>query len=553
MSRHSLFPPFAGVALADILANSVAIVIIMIVVMLMTRYEEEQDKLEQTEDVAVLLSRELATSFVMNALPTSPPAQLHDYVTSPLDRNPQHARMPIIELHNDFVRDYYTGRIYQRDELLRHDNALDSYLAHLAPGQLAAMRVDVYGIGQFYVAMSIFKAHNHQPRHWHFLGGAGGASNVAAKQRSPTVRKSTAEHAEEAFGDSPTAGDAQWPDGSQGALPTDVSLALVGGDSRAYPNDPTDASAGAGHRDPAQEYFELPGGVQDAAAQHGDRVADQPQPGQPVGDGAQRGGNRFRTATEPGQSVALDNIDTLDMFVVLRGLFAYMAVEQAAADQGLPSGLPRYDFRRDVLERAARLPAPQPEEVQLLRSLVYLVKRPRQPESTALAFAVVGNADVRGQALGLFVHEPLHGALWLRDTHQTSPVLEAAEITLQLGAHAEIHEGLRVALGRDYIILVPPPALPDPVPRWRIVTLVNAQRDDFVTGFVFAALDDTGRLILSTEENAVSMHGLRVTSHFPVIAFRDEFRQLLFYGLLAGLFAGGIVCRRWRRRRMAAA
>ena len=79
-----MFPAFAGVALADILANSVAIVIIMIVVTLMARYEEEQDKLEQAEDVAVLLSRELASSFVMNALPTSPPAQLHDYVTSPL-------------------------------------------------------------------------------------------------------------------------------------------------------------------------------------------------------------------------------------------------------------------------------------------------------------------------------------------------------------------------------------------------------------------------------------------------------------------------------------
>ena len=117
---RSLFPPFAGVALADILANSAAIVIIMIVVTLMASHEQEQDKLEQAEDVAVLLSRELATSFVMNALPTSPPARLHDYVTWGPDRNPQHALMPILELHDGFVRDYYTGKVFRREELLRH-------------------------------------------------------------------------------------------------------------------------------------------------------------------------------------------------------------------------------------------------------------------------------------------------------------------------------------------------------------------------------------------------------------------------------------------------
>ena len=553
MQRRSLFPPFAGVALADILANSVAIVIIMIVVMLMTRYEEEQDKLEQTEDVAVLLSRELATSFVMNALPTSPPAQLHDYVVSPLDRNPQHALMPILELHNDFVRDYYTGTIYRRDELLRHDNALDSYLERLTIGQLAAMRVDVYGIDQFYVAMSIFKAHRHQPRHWHFLGGSGGgASGAAAEHRLSTAREPGAARNADAFEEEHAFGTVPSPEGSLGALPADVSLALVGGDTRAYPNDPTDSAAGVGRRELAQEYFQLPGGVQDAAAQRGDRVVDQPQPSRQASDGGQRGGNRFRAATDLGRSVAVENIDMLNMRIVLRGLFAYMAVQQAAADNGLPSGLPHYDFRRDVLERAANLPEPQPEEAHLLRSLVFLMERPRHPESTALELAVVENADLRGQALGLFAGDPLHGALWLRDIHQTGSVPEAAEVTLQLGAHAEIHEGLRVSLGRDHIILMPLHALPDPVPRWRIVTLVNARRDDFVTGFLFAALDDAGRLILPTEENAVSVRGLRVASRFPAIAFRDEFRQLLFYCLLAGLFAGGIVCRRWRRQRLSA-
>ena len=553
MQQRSLFPPFAGVALADILANSVAIVIIMIVVMLMTRYDEEQDKLEQTEDVAVLLSRELATSFVMNALPTSPPAQLHDYVVSPLDRNPQHATMPIIELHDDFVRDYYTGRVYRRDELLRHDNALDAYLAQLAPEQLAATRVDVYGIGQFYIAMSIFKAHQLQPRHWHFLGGSGGASSVPAAnrllaEREPTEADSATTPAEgPALGDLPPVNAA-----NAGALPADVALAQVGAGAEAYPNDVQTGVGGA--LELAQEYFELPGGIQDgdAPSSTGTATGVSPLAGEQRGESSEGAGNRFRAAIQAEAAVTLEDIQALDMATVLRGLFAYMTAEQAAADDGLPSGLPRYDFRRDVLERAAGLPEPTPQEAQLLRSLVFLMEAPRRPESTALDLTPVTRADWRGQALGVFANEPLHSALWLRDVHQTAALAETGEVTLQLGAHAAIHEGLRVSLGRDGVVLMPS-APANETPHWRIVTLVSAARDDFVTGFLFAATDESGRLILPTEENAVDVDGLRAAAHFPAIAFRDEFRQLLFYGLLAGFLVGGLVCRRWWRQRALAA
>ena len=552
MQHRSLFPPFAGVALADILANSVAIVIIMIVVMLMTRYDEEQDKLEQTEDVAVLLSRELATSFVMNALPTSPPAQLHDYVVSPLDRNPQHATMPIMELHDDFLRDYYTGRIYRRDELLRYDNPLDAYLASLAPEQLAAMRVDVYGIGQFYVAMSIFKAYGHQPRHWHFLGGSGGAASVPSANRLLTRRERTEADGATTPGEGRAPGDLPPSSAANaGALPADVALARVGAGTEAYPQD---APAGIGSGlELAQEYFELPGGIQDddAPSNTGTAPGVSPLAGE-SGERSEGAGNRFRAAIQAEESVTLEDIQALDIAAVLRGLFAYMAAEQEAADNGLPSGLPRYDFRRDVLDRAASLPEPTPEEAQLLRSLVFLMEAPRHPDSTGLDLAPVENADWRGQALGVFANEPLHSALWLHDVHQTAALAGTGEVTLQLGAHAAIHEGLRVSLGRDGVVLMPS-APANEAPRWRIVTLVSAARDDFVTGFLFAATDAAGRLVLPTEENAVDVDGLRAAAHFPVIAFRDEFRQLLFYGLLACFLVGGLVCRRWWRQRALAA
>ncbi|MCY3841531.1 MAG: hypothetical protein OXH09_23295, partial [Gammaproteobacteria bacterium] len=234
MSRpaRSLFPPFAGVALADILANSAAIVIIMIVVTLMASHEQEQEKLEQTEDVAVLLSRELATSFVMNALPTSPPARLHDYVTWGPDRNPQHALMPILELHRGFVRDYYTGTVYRREELLRHDNALDAYLGSLREEQLAAVRIDVYSIREFYITMSILKAHGTSPRHWHFLTQApgdatsGGGTFLAGRLRRDRSAPGMLE-GETGAGTNPTSS----------TLPEDVALAGTVDSEERYPLD----------------------------------------------------------------------------------------------------------------------------------------------------------------------------------------------------------------------------------------------------------------------------------------------------------------------------
>lgn len=553
--RRSLFPPFAGVALADILANSVAIVIIMIVVTLMSRYQEEQDKLSQTEDLAVLLSRELATSFVMNALPTSPPARLHDYVSSPLDRNPRHATMPIIELHDDFVRDHYSGRTFSREELLRPDNALDAYLASLHPDQLAAMRVDIYGIRQFYIAMSIFKAHNHQPRHWHFLAGQGGSGGsggprVLAAQAAADVPLLDGQDAG-SNGRAKTADFASAMAGA-GALPEDVALALAGG-SEAYPSD---GQFGGGGDVYEQLYFDLPGGVDGSASMPGEAAAsgeaeetsDSPDSGPPSQ-------LRFRPAVPSDSAEAVD-MPPVDLATVLPGLLAYMAEQQAAADAALPSGLPRFDLYHDVLERARKLPPPDARQSRMLRSLTFLLETPRKPDSPAVELEVATSEDVIGQALSVFASEPVQRAAWLRDGDQPAPRLPAAEsdaaptaqVTLQLGLHAAIHEGLRLPLQRHSLLLLPELDDSSPAPRWRIVTMVNAERSDFVLGFVYAGLDAQGRLLLPVDENAIEVDGVRLESHFVNVTLRDDFRQLLLFGALAAVFAGGVVFRTWRRR-----
>ena len=544
-----ILPASAGVALADILANGVAIVIIMIVLTSLARYEQEQDKLQRTEDVAVLLSRELATSVVMNALPTSPPARLHDYVASPLDRNPHPAKMPILELHDGFVRDYYTGAIYPREALLEPANALDAYLAALGPEQLAATRVDVYGIREFYLAMSIFKAHGLAPRHWHFLGdqdgpapGTGGA--WAAASPAPSLAQEETPRSGRAGGLGSIAGSPEGGErhGAQGpALPEDVAIAGASPNPTAYPVDGVWGAAGTDSAPPLPglDGAERPPAAQPSAAPG--NTAPLPTPA----------GRRFRAAvpTTP-TTLTLLNQPTSNLTATLRALFAFMAAEQAAADANLPSRLPVFDFQRHVLALAPSLPPPTPAEASLVRSLVFLLDRPREPESRALPLRPMREPTVRGQAIALFSNEPLPGGRWLHGPEQGPlPAETTANVTLQLGSHAAIHEGRRMPLSRDAIVLAPPSTLDaDPQPRWRVVTLVNPARNDFVTGFVFAAVDANGRLALAVDENAIELDGLRVESRYPADAWRDEVRQLLLYSVLALLLAAGIVFG-WRQVR----
>ena len=530
--RPGLLPSFAGVALADILANSVAIVIIMIVVTLMTRYEEERDKLEQAEDVSVLLSREIASSFVMNALPTSPPAQLHDYVTSPLDRNPQHATMPIIELHDDFVRDGYTGRIYGRDELLLQDNELDHYLASLAPEQLAATRVDVYGIDQFYVAMSIFRKHGLSPLHWHFLdGGEGGRERGSklpwARETAPRDRESQVEE--------------PGPTGAGGApqsLPSDVALLRHGAFDANYPTDSLRGGfGGMTARDGSlDQRLDLPRGF----PQRGGRVEMPPGPSASDAESAaESNAMRFRAAWRSTSEDAREDDADFDLFTLVRGLLAYLAGVQQAADANLPSPLTDFELRRDVLDVVPELPPPEPALAELITRLTRIIAAPQTPEDSSLRVIAEMVPDGQLQHVTLFPNEPLARVRWRRsatDAEAMFPRDDApayATVSLRLGLHAEIHEGLRVELARNVVVLMPPPeAIPEIEPRWRAVTLVNPERNDFLTGFLFAGVNEVGGLVLPADENALAIDGLRLESQIPGIAFRQEFRQLLLYLLV---------------------
>ena len=178
-------PDFAGVALVDILANGVAMLIIVIVVTIAARMELEERYAEQADEVATVMSHKFSTSLVLNSLAASPPARLHDYETSPLDQILDPELLPILELHPGFVREFYSGTIWTRRELLEEHNSLGAWLAGFSDERKARLRVDVYDIPQFYLTMSILREHGIRVFHWHFLAGA--LSPEAAARCPPGV------------------------------------------------------------------------------------------------------------------------------------------------------------------------------------------------------------------------------------------------------------------------------------------------------------------------------------------------------------------------------
>ena len=165
-------PDFAGVALVDILANGVAMLIIVIVVSIAARMEREERYAEQASEVAAVMSHKFSTSLVLNSLAASPPARLHDYEASPLDQVLDPELLPILELHPGFVREFYSGTIWTRRDLLDERSGLSIWLAGFSDERKARLRVDVYDIAQFYLAMSILREHGIRVYHWHFLTGS---------------------------------------------------------------------------------------------------------------------------------------------------------------------------------------------------------------------------------------------------------------------------------------------------------------------------------------------------------------------------------------------
>ncbi len=572
-ARANLFPSFAGIALADILANSVAIIIILIVITIATKHAEEQERLAEVEDVSVLLSRDLATSVVMNGLPTSAPARLHDYENSPLDRILDPAVMPIIELHTGFVRDYYSKQAFTREEMLTQDNAFDHFLAQMTPQQRLRIRVDIYNVDMFYVTMSILRDHNGRlPGHWHFLGYDGAPPALdperIAKGEAQVEKAEPQEHAEPGEAQ-PSAARARGAKAWE-AFPQDTDLSGEN-DAEAYPFD--DLAWDSETR--GQEYSDLPGGdesEQSELSRRSDEMfgALSQLIGQALGGGDQTGNApefiRFRTPTpsrdksaeaknrEVIQTMQGNGNARIDYVKLLAALFGFMQKAQADADNGLHSALADFDFERDVLEPAALKPPPRdPEQVAFFTRLAAQLQRVSQGGPLAVSQTVTpALADNR---LQLARNQPLARATLDGDEHQEKLdfLPGEAEVTSRLGLYPAIYKGLQAPLAKDAIVLMPTVQSDPQTWRWRVATVVNPARDDYLIAFLWSAMADDGSLLLATETNGIRINRASWMTYRPPVRQRKERETFMAYAVAALLLLLGLLHRFGRLPRGVAA
>ena len=556
-NQRALFPNFAGVALADILANSVAIVILMIVVTVFVKREEDQKKLEQVEDVSVLLSREIATSVVMNALPTSAPAVLHHYGTSQLDINPQPTHLPIIELHSDHVRNYYTGHRIGREELLLQENSLDKFFQQMSPGLLIRTRVDIYSTNMYYIVMSIFKKYaGRLPAHWHFLEystppGVGLNSSYASFDKDAERQPGEDDILQE---NDRLTGDPQLghQSGALGkAIPLETALFFAGRSSSNYPyNDLGFDLPGSFDRPDVPQFRPGFNGSGEEGEEAGE-VSDSAffAPGQGGGRRATR--SRFRSANPDAP-----NIDSYQEFLkmmegnelgsesnpfsfehLLPALFDFMEDVQANADRGGNlSMLENYDLRRDIVERIYNTRAFQPHEVEVFNRIQMSMQSAPFVSGEHLYVETVEADDIVGTALSVAVNQRIDGAVLLHDSNQADIDEMAGQVAFagQFSLYPEIYKGMNFSLLNNMIVLLPFRQTRVDEWRWRVITLISPVMDDFVTAFVYAKLDD-GQLVIASDENSLSVSNLPIVHQFPKLPLQQEKWQVLFYSLLAGL------------------
>ena len=575
--NQPLFSGFAGVALADILANSVAVLIIMIVTVIMIKHEQEQTKIDQTEEVSVLLSRKIASSVVMNALPTSAPARLHDYKNSHLDINPYHNTMPILELHDNQVRNFYTGETFSYDELLLPNNRLDLYLRTLGPQQLKSVRIDLYHIRLFYIVMSILKSHETYPKHWHFLTYPKGTKMSKQIEGFTQIEKPNNKETKTSPGDPSLAETGENAMGAnvafnqyaenglskQSRSPKNVSLLLDVEGNADYPfddlafasdadttkvKDPSDLPGSSGQRSGQQEtsdaIFAALSGIMAETGSRNFRSANASQLMR--FRSARPQGNRSR---QQGHGVFQMPKNT-NMATLLRALFTFMEHAQKEIDTHQSYNLSQYDFVKDVVGLISQLPPENdPKMIAFFYVLSKIISTIPNDTTDQLLVNTEHNPEIQGKVLTLPVNQRLQqgiletGTLQETDDELPNTVL----VTSRAGLYPEIYKGIRVPVKKDALILVPENNRSGPYEfGWKIVTFVSPRADDFVTTLVYAAFDTHGQLLLSADENAIKISNLRVESNYPPLPLRKERWQIFLYGI-AAMLVTFVVIRRFRK------
>ncbi len=574
--KPSFLPEFAGIGLADILANSVAMIIILIVITISIKHQKEQEQLTEYEEVSVLLSRDIATSVVMNSLPTSALARLHDYENSPLDRNPRPDIMPIIELHKGFIRDYHTGKRFGRDTLLLQENAFDRFLRTLSPQQHRRIRIDVYDIQLFYVTMSIIRKYGRLPSHWHFLderkGGdddspeqlAQGAENKEKPEEEDETRLPGESQSDRDGGNE--SAERMWE-----SFPGEVELDV----SDANEQYPFDDLAYDTELSQSQDQEAFGPGAQserrtDSESQESrlsDRMFEtlaQMMSGDLAREPA-RGGLpsivQFRAATPSAQKSLQEKLQQIlemqgrpgrqpevSYLSLMFALYNFMERADLAAQAGDYSVLERFHFQRDIVVPALTTPPPtDPVALTFFADLVKgLLAMPGEPKALEVDQNI--SPDFANNALKVAANKPLKTASFLGTPDQVRLDFLPAEAHAQMrfGLFPAIYKGLSAPINQSHILMIPPDTIAPAEDRWRAASLSSPKRGDYVLSFVYGHFADDGEFVIASDENGVQINQLHTYTFHPPIPFRKEKESFFVFGAVALILLFGIL-RRFRR------
>ncbi|MGI9230027.1 MAG: hypothetical protein ACR2P9_09245 [Gammaproteobacteria bacterium] len=489
--RSSVISP-GSVALADILANSVAVILILILATLVNRQEQAREELERNTDITTILARQLATSIVFNDLPSSPPSVLHDYISCNIPHDCDPMLFPVLELHQGYLRIFNTNTRIYRAELLRQHNAFDRYIAALPLPMRQGIRLDIHSVSEYYLVIGIMQEHGLWPRHWHYLGEhVPPLANDALAERvegAGNPEQTSTPAVEDGQGnnrDGTASGVGEFDDSSPGLEGTRLGGAGILGNLNYDSLLPPTAMAGRSGSGSA------PG---DPFAPRQDRRGNsmlnrQGQPG-PLGTSGQTMRLFVPNATplaQQGQSQIIRvppehyvSLVLSYLFKMLEAAREYQAFEPArqnqwllrlAEDPQLIADLPHYDL---VQQLAAALQAGTVSTASALQAI-----RPA-PEHTYNRLLIQPN--VLEGALSLHLGQPTAWLAPLHDAEQVQP-------QFLLRPHPSLFKGEMLDMPSEYALLMLPDEVEFTDPDWRPVAVIDRQLQNVALGFVYAGIE----------------------------------------------------------------
>ena len=514
--------PFLGIALADILANGVAIIMLLIVVTMSSKYQLESERLEQVDEVARVLSRDIASSIVMNNLTSSTPAVLHDYVNSSTDKDKRHAVLPILELREQGIRNYYSGQIWTRQQLLRQDNEFDSYLNSLNLNQRLQIRTDIYEINMFYIYMSILKDHEIVPRHWHF--------SVESGEQSGGAKNLTGE-------------DNNWAE----FLPKDGEGLDGGGDV-----------SGAG-------VIQRLGTDSDGSNYPLDRLLEENLGGSPTGTpGLASSQNealpkqfRFRVAS-PEEIMQMNSSDFQlpdpNLKTLLAGALSYLKFINAELEQGRSvvkamENLPQY--MQQFILAPSTLSEREQEGIEEIIHIFQAKKSKIEDNSSRLAINQAQKEGLRGLAVEFPINQVVRSISVVGDVEQAgylAKLPEFSEIYFHLQNYPELFKGLSIELLPGSILLMADYRASDDRWRWYPIFFIYPNFDDFVMGFIYGSIDSLGNMLVAAESNRVTVGGYSLQQSRDQSPSKSEYLLAKLFGMVLLFLFAIYVFLLWRSR-----